>query len=126
MAGHSHSANIAARKGAVDKKRARSFSKLSRAIISAVRQGGPEIDHNLKLKYAVEKARAGNMPKDNIERAIKRGVGEKGAGLEEVLYEGYAPGGVAVLVVCLTDNRARTAPDIRHAFDRHGGGIGAP
>jgi YebC/PmpR family DNA-binding regulatory protein len=127
MAGHSHSSNIAARKGAVDKKRMRAFSKLSRAIISAVRQGGPEIDSNLKLKYAVEKARAANMPKDNIERAIKRGAGEKGGdGFEELVYEGYAPGGVALMITCLTDNRSRTAPDIRHIFDKSAGNIGAP
>lgn len=127
MAGHSHSSNIAARKGAVDKKRARNFSKFSRAIISAVRQGGADIDSNLKLKYAVEKARAGNMPKDNIERAIKRGVGDKGGdGFEELVYEGYAPGGVAIMVSCLTDNRSRTAPDIRYIFDRSAGNIGAP
>jgi YebC/PmpR family DNA-binding regulatory protein len=95
--------------------------------MSAVRQAGSDPDHNLKLKYAIEKARAGNMPKDNIERVIKRAAGEKGgAGFEEIVYEGYAPGGVAILVACLTDNRARTAPDIRYAFDRHGGSIGAP
>jgi len=127
MAGHSHSANIAARKGAVDKKRARIFNKLARGIMSAVRQGGSDPDHNLKLKYALEKARAGNMPKDNIERVIKRAAGEKGGpGFEEVVYEGYAPGGVAVMVACLTDNRSRTAPDVRFAFDRHGGSIAAP
>ena len=127
MAGHSHSANIAARKGAVDKKRAKIFNKLAREIMSAVRQGGSDPDHNLKLKYAIEKARAGNMPKDNIERVIKRAAGEKGGpGFEEIVYEGYAPGGVALMVACLTDNRARTAPDIRFAFDRHGGSIGSP
>jgi YebC/PmpR family DNA-binding regulatory protein len=127
MAGHSHSANIAARKGAVDKKRAKIFNKLAREIMSAVRQGGSDPDHNLKLKYAIEKARAGNMPKDNIERVIKRAAGEKGGpGFEEIVYEGYAPGGVALMVACLTDNRARTAPDIRYAFDRHGGSIGSP
>jgi len=127
MAGHSHSANIAARKGAVDIKRARNFNKLARNIMSAVRQAGSDPDHNLKLKYAIEKARAGNMPKDNIERVIKRAAGEKGgAGFEEIVYEGYAPGGVAIMVACLTDNRARTAPDIRYAFDRHGGSIGSP
>jgi YebC/PmpR family DNA-binding regulatory protein len=121
MAGHSHSSNIAARKGAVDNKRARNFNKLARNIMSAVRQSGSDPDHNLKLKYAIEKARAGNMPKDNIERVMKGG-----AGFEEIVYEGYAPGGVAIMVACLTDNRARTAPDVRYAFDRHGGSIGAP
>lgn len=127
MAGHSHSSNIAARKGAVDKKRAKNFSKLSRAIMSAVRQGGPDVDSNLKLKYAVEKARAGNMPKDTIKHAIKRAAGEKiGDAFEELVYEGYAPGGVALMVACLTDNRNRTAPDIKFAFDRNGGNLGAP
>jgi YebC/PmpR family DNA-binding regulatory protein len=127
MAGHSHSANIKHRKNAVDAKRARIFSKLARAIISAVRQGGVETDTNLKLKYALEKARAGNMPKDNIERAVKRGAGDKdGAEMEDLLFEGYGPGGVAVLVVCLTDNRNRTAPEIKYAFDRRDGNLGAP
>jgi YebC/PmpR family DNA-binding regulatory protein len=127
MAGHSHSSNIASRKGAVDQKRARIFNKLAREIMSAVRQGGSDPDHNLKLKYALEKARAGNMPKDNIERVIKRAAGEKGgAGFEEITYEGYAPGGVAIMAACLTDNRARTAPDVRYIFDRHGGSIGSP
>jgi YebC/PmpR family DNA-binding regulatory protein len=127
MAGHSHSANIAARKGAVDKKRARHFNKLARGIMSAVRQAGSDPDHNLKLKYALEKARAGNMPKDNIERVIKRAAGEAGgAGFEEITYEGYAPGGVAILAACLTDNRSRTAPDVRYIFDRNGGSLGSP
>jgi len=127
MAGHSHSANIAARKGAVDKKRAKNFSKLSRALMSAVRQSGADVDTNLKLKYAIEKARAGNMPRDTIERAIKRAAGEKGGdGFEELTYEGYAPGGIAVMVTCLTDNRHRTSPDIKYIFDRCEGNIGAP
>lgn len=127
MAGHSHSANIAARKGAVDKKRAKNFSKLSRALMSAVRQAGADVDTNLKLKYAIEKARAGNMPRDTIERAIKRAAGEKGGdGFEELTYEGYAPGGIALMVCCLTDNRHRTSPDIKYIFDRGNGNIGAP
>ncbi len=126
MAGHSHSSNIAVRKGAVDKKRAKLFSKLSRAIMSAVKQGGPDPDANLKLRYAIEKARAGNVPKDNIDRVIKRAAGEKSADLEEVTYEGYAPGGIAVMVVCLTDNRHRTAPDVKYIFERGGGNLGAP
>ena len=127
MAGHSHSANIARRKGAVDAKRGKIFSKLSRAIISAARQGGPDVEANLKLKYAVDKAKAANMPKDNIERAIARGAGSKDGGdMEEILYEGYAPGGVALLIQVLTDNRNRTAPDIRFLFDRAGGSLGSP
>lgn len=126
MAGHSHSANIAARKGAVDKKRAKNFSKLSRNLMSAVKQGGPDPDANLKLRYAIEKARAGNMPKDNIERVIKKTAAEKGEGFEELTYEGYAPGGVALMIACLTDNRHRTAPDIKHIFDKLGGNLGSP
>jgi YebC/PmpR family DNA-binding regulatory protein len=127
MAGHSHSANIARRKGAVDAKRGKVFSKLARAIISAARTGGGDPEANLKLKYAIDKAKAANMPKDTIERAVARGSGSKdGDTLDEITYEGYAPGGVAVLVSVLTDNRNRTAPDVRHAFDRAGGSLSAP
>jgi len=126
VAGHSHSSNIAARKGAVDKKRAKHFNKLSRQIMSAVRQGGPDVESNLKLKYAVEKARAANMPKDNVERVIKRAMGEAGGQMEEVTYEGYAPGGIALMVACLTDNRHRTSPDLKHVFDKCGGNLGGP
>ena len=125
MAGHSHAANVARRKNAVDAKRAKIFSKCAKNVMSAVRQGGPDPDQNLKLRYAIEKAKAENMPKDNIERAIKRASGEGMGELEELLYEGYAPGGIAVLVTCLTDNRARTAPDIKHIFDKRGGNLGA-
>lgn len=125
MAGHSHASNVKHRKNAVDAKRAKIFSKLARNVISAVRQGGSEIDTNLKLKYAVEKARAANMPKDNILRAIKRGEGSKdGDDFEELVYEGYAPGGVAILITCLTDNRNRTAPDIKFALEKGGGNMG--
>lgn len=127
MAGHSHSANIARRKGAVDAKRGKVFSKLARAIISAARQGGPDPDANLKLRYAVDKAKAANVPKDTIERAIQRGSGsEDSDAFEEVIYEGYAPGGVALMVACLTDNRHRTSPDVKHMFDKVGGNMGAP
>lgn len=126
MAGHSHSANIKRRKDAVDAKRGKLFSKLARAIISAARQGGGDPDQNLKLKLAIDKAKAGNMPKDNIERAIKTGSGTRdGNAFEELLYEGYAPGGVALMVVALTDNRNRTAPDIKHLFERGGGNLGS-
>ena len=126
MAGHSHSANIARRKNAVDAKRGKLFSKLARAIISAARQGGGDPEQNLKLKYAIEKAKAGNMPKDNIERAIKAGSGTKGGDdFEELNYEGYAPCGVAVLVAALTDNRNRTAPEVKYTFEHHGGNMGA-
>jgi YebC/PmpR family DNA-binding regulatory protein len=127
MAGHSHSANIARRKNAVDAKRAKIFSKCARAVMSAVRQGGPDPDQNLKLKYAIEKARAENMPKDNILRAIKAAAGDKsGDEYEELTYEGFATGGVALMVGCLTNNRNRTAADIKHLFDKRGGNLGAP
>ena len=125
MAGHSHSANIARRKNAVDAVRARVFSKCAKAVMSAVKQGGPDITQNLKLRYAVEKAKAANMPKDNIDRAIKRAAGEGLGDLEELIYEGYAPGGIAVMVTTLTDNRNRTAPDIKHIFEKRGGSMGA-
>lgn len=125
MAGHSHSANIARRKNAVDAKRGKEFSKLARVIISAARTGGGDPDQNLKLKYAIERAKAANMPKDTIERAVARGSGSKdGDDFEELTYEGYAPGGIALLVVCLTDNRNRTAPDIKYIFDRGNGSLG--
>jgi YebC/PmpR family DNA-binding regulatory protein len=125
MAGHSHSANIARRKGAVDQKRARTFNKCARMLQSAVRQGGPDPAHNLKLRYAIEKARAVNMPKDNMERTIKRAVGE-GKQDEELTYEGYAPGGVALIITALSDNRARTAGDLKHIFEKGGGNMGSP
>ena len=125
MAGHSHSANIARRKNAVDAKRAKIFSKCAKAILSAVKQGGPDPDQNLKLKYAIEKAKAANMPKDNIQRAIKSGAGDKSGDMDELVYEGYAPAGVAVMVTALTDNRNRTASDLKHIFDKRGGNLGA-
>lgn len=125
MAGHSHAANVARRKNAVDAKRARIFSKCAKAVMSAVRQGGPDEATNLKLRYAIEKAKAENMPKENIARAIKRASGEGLGDLEELTYEGYAPGGVAVIVTCLTDNRNRTAADVKHIFDKRGGNLGA-
>src|SRR5687768_508086 len=127
MAGHSHSANIARRKGAVDAKRGKVFSKLARAIISAARQGGGDPDANLKLRYAVDAARAANVPKDTIERAIQRGSGSKDSdAFEEVIYEAYAPGGIALMIACLTDNRHRTSPDVKHILDRSGGNLGSP
>jgi YebC/PmpR family DNA-binding regulatory protein len=125
MAGHSHSANIARRKGAVDQQRARTFNKCARMLQSAVRQGGPDPATNLKLRYAIEKARAVNMPKDNMERTIKRAVGE-GKQDEELTYEGYAPGGVALMVTALTDNRARTAGELKNLFEKGGGNMGSP
>jgi len=125
MAGHSHAANVARRKGAVDAVRAKVFSKCARFVMSAVRQGGPDPEQNLKLRYAIEKARAANMPKDNIARAIKRASGEGAGDIEELTYEGYAPSGVAVMVTCLTDNRNRTAADVKHIFEKRGGNLGA-
>ncbi|MCZ6596573.1 MAG: YebC/PmpR family DNA-binding transcriptional regulator [Planctomycetota bacterium] len=126
MAGHSHSANIARRKNAVDAKRAKIFSKCARAVMSAVKQGGPDPEANLKLRYAIEKAKAENMPKENIARAIKRASGEGAGQLEELNYEGYAPGGVALMISCLTDNRNRTAPEIKYIFEKRGGNLGSP
>ena len=128
MAGHSHSANIKHRKNAVDAKKGKLFSKLAKGMISAARQGGGDIEMNPKLRLAIEKAKAANMTRDSIERAIKKGSGEDADGIEyeELLYEGYAPGGIAVLVACLTENRNRTAPDIKFIFDKRGGNLGAP
>lgn len=126
MAGHSHSANIAIRKGAQDKKRGALFGKLSRAIIIAARHGGGDPVMNLKLRYAIDKARQYSMPKDNIDRAIKKGCGElEGEELSEVVYEGYGPAGVAMMCDILTENRNRTAGEIRKIFEVHGGNLGA-
>lgn len=125
MAGHSHSANIAHRKGRVDKQRGALFGKLSRAIIVAARRGGPEPSANIALRVAIEKARKNSMPKDNIERAIKRGAGATdGQDYAEVTYEGYGAGGVAILCDALTDNRNRTAGELRKTFEVHGGNLG--
>ena len=126
MAGHSKWANIQHRKGAQDKKRGKLFTKLIREITVAARAGGGDPDANPRLRLAIDKAKAQSMPKDNIERAIKRGSGElDGSDYEEILYEGYGPGGVAVMVECLTDNRNRTVGDVRHAFTKFGGNLGA-
>jgi YebC/PmpR family DNA-binding regulatory protein len=126
MAGHSHWANIAHKKALVDKKRGKAWSKLSKAIIVAAKMGGGDPDSNLRLRYAVDAAKAVSLPKDNIERAIKRGIGDVDASiLEEVLYEGYGPAGVAVLCEILTDNRNRTAGEIRKVFEMAGGKLGA-
>ncbi len=126
MAGHSKWANIQHRKGAQDKKRGKVFNKLIRELTTAARIGGAEVDSNPRLRLAMDKARAASMPRETIERAIRRGTGEDAAqNFHEVRYEGYGPGGVAVMVQCLTDNRNRTVSDIRHAFARHGGNLGA-
>ncbi len=122
MAGHSHWANIAAKKGAADKKRGKLFGKLSRAIIVAARAGGGDPTTNLALRYAIERAKKASMPKETIERAIKKGSGElKGVNFVEILYEGYGPGGVAVMCDVLTDNRNRTVSEVRKIFEVHGG-----
>ena len=125
MAGHSKWSNIKHKKGKEDAKRAKEFTKLGRSIMVAAREGGPDPEYNSALKAAIEKAKAANMPNDNIERAIKRGSGElEGSNFEEIVYEGYGPGGIAVFVSCLTDNRNRTASEVRHAFDKYGGNLG--
>ena len=126
MSGHSKWSSIKHKKGAADAKRGKLFSKLSRAIIVAAREGGPDPAANLALQNAIEKARSYSMPKDNIERAIAKGSGAdtEGTTFDTVVYEGYGPEGVAVLVEALTDNRNRTASDVRHAFSKHGGNLG--
>ena len=126
MAGHSKWANIQHRKGAQDKKRGKLFTKLIREITVAARTAGGDPDSNPRLRLAIDKAKGQSMPKDNIERAVKRGSGElDGVDYEVILYEGYGPGGVAVMVDCLTDNRNRTVADVRHAFSKFGGNLGA-
>ncbi len=126
MAGHSKWAQIKHKKKATDAKRGKLFSKLTRAIIVAAREGGPDPAGNLALQNAIEKAREASMPKDNIERAIARGAGASGDGAayEQMTYEGYGPSGVAVFVEALTDNRNRTASEVRHVFAKHDGNLG--
>lgn len=126
MAGHSHWANIANKKGAVDKKRGKLFGKLARFIIVAARRGGGDPAANLALRYAIDRAKKSSMPNDTIERAVKKGTGELEAETyDEVLYEGYGPGGVAVLCEILTENRNRTAGEVRKIFEVHGGNLGS-
>src|SRR6266566_3007419 len=127
VSGHSKWSSIKHKKGAADAKRGKLFSKLSRAIIVAAKEGGGDPANNLALQNAIEKAKSYSMPKDNIERAIAKGTGEgaDAASFETVVYEGYGPEGVAVIVEALTDNRNRTASEVRHAFTRHGGSLGA-
>jgi YebC/PmpR family DNA-binding regulatory protein len=126
MSGHSKWATIKRKKEATDTKRSNMYAKLLRAVEVAAREGGGSVDGNMTLASAVEKAKSFSVPNDNIERAIKRGTGEDsgGARYEEVTYEGYGPGGVAMLVEALTDNRNRTAQEVRHAFTRHNGNLG--
>ena len=126
MSGHSHWATIKHKKAAVDAKRGKLWSKLAKAIIVAAKHGGGDPDQNLRLRYAIDDAKASGVPKDNIQRAIKRGTGEIGGGnLEEVIYEGYGSGGAAMFVEILTDNRNRTAPEIRKIFELCNGKLGS-
>ncbi len=126
MAGHSKWANIQHRKGAQDKKRGKLFTKLIREITVAAKMGGGDPDANPRLRLAVDKARSQSMPKDNIDRAVKRGAGElDGADFQQMRYEGYGPGGTAVMVDCLTDNKNRSVAEVRHAFTKFGGNLGA-
>jgi YebC/PmpR family DNA-binding regulatory protein len=125
MSGHSHWASIKHKKAAVDAKRGRAWSKVARMIIVAARAGGSDPSANLSLRYAIDKAKSVNMPKDTIEKAIKKGTGETGGvTFSEVHYEGYGPGGVAIVVEALTDNHNRTAPEIKKIFEKHGGSLG--
>jgi len=126
MAGHSQWANIKHRKAAVDSKRSKLWSKLSKAIIVAAKLGGGDPSSNVRLRTAILDAKAVSLPKDNIDRAIKKGTGEiDGGDVEEILYEGYGPGGVAILCDIMTDNRNRTAPEVRKLFDNYGGNLGS-
>lgn len=125
MAGHSKWANIKHRKAAQDAKRGKLWSKLIREVTVAARVAGGSVDDNPRLRTAVENALAANMPKDTIERAVQRGAGGlEGGDVEELTYEGYAPGGIAILVEAMTDNRNRTVAEVRHAFSKHGGNLG--
>ncbi len=126
MAGHSHWAQIKHKKAKVDAQRGRLFSKIIREITVAVREGGPNPESNPRLRTAIENAKRANMPAETIERAIKKGTGELGGeAYEEVLYEGYGPGGVAIMVLTATDNRNRTTAEIRHVFSKYGGNLGS-
>ena len=125
MSGHSHWAGIKYKKAALDAKRGKAWSKISRMIIVAAKQGGGDPSANLTLRYAIDKGKAANMPKDTIEKAIKKGTGDlEGMSFEEVLYEGYGPSGVAIMVEALTDNRNRTGPEVKRLFEKHGGSLG--
>lgn len=125
MAGHSQFKNIMHRKGRQDAQRSKLFSKLAREITVAAKAGLPDPAMNPRLRLAVNEAKANSMPKENIERAIKKATGGEGENYEEVRYEGYGPGGVAVMVDCMTDNRNRTVGEVRHAFSKHGGNLGS-
>ena len=126
MSGHSKWATIKRKKGAADAKRGQVFTRLTREIVMSAREGGGDVDSNFRLRLAVERARAQNMPKDNIDRAIRRGTGadKDGVAFEQVTYEGYAPHAVAVMVECVTENRNRTVAELRHILSRSGGNLG--
>lgn len=125
MSGHSKWSNIKNKKAKMDAQKGKIYTRFSKLIIVAAREGGPDPNTNSRLKDIIEKAKQANMPNDNIERAIKRGSGELGgADYEEIMYEGYGPGGVAILIDATTDNRNRTAGEMRHLFDKHGGNLG--
>jgi YebC/PmpR family DNA-binding regulatory protein len=127
MSGHSRWSTIKHKKGAADAKRGKLFTRLIKEMTVAARMGGGDINGNARLRAAVTEAKASNMPKDTIDRAVKRGTGEiEGASYEEVTYEGYGPGGVALIVEAMTDNTNRTSPEIRHIFEKHGGNLGTP
>ena len=126
MSGHSKWSTIKHKKAAVDAKRGKVFTRLAKELTLAAREGGGDLSTNVRLRLAVDKAKAGNMPKDNIERAIKRGTGElEGGELEEIMYEGYAPHGVGVIIEVVTDNRNRAIAEVRHAFNKQGGNMAA-
>jgi YebC/PmpR family DNA-binding regulatory protein len=126
MAGHSKWANIQHRKGVQDAKRGKVFTRCIREITTAARNGDPDPANNPRLRLAIDKALTANMTRDTIERAVRRGSGEEGgAAIEEIRYEGYGPGGVAIIVDCMSDNRTRTVGEVRHAFAKHGGNLGA-
>jgi len=126
MSGHSHWATIRRKKGAADAKRGQVFTRLAREVAIAAREGGGDPSSNIRLQYAIDRAKASNMPKDNIERAIRRGTGEDkdAAAFEEIVYEGYGPHGIALLISCVTDNRNRTVAELRHILNRTGGSLG--
>ncbi|HEU4904837.1 MAG TPA: YebC/PmpR family DNA-binding transcriptional regulator [Solirubrobacterales bacterium] len=128
MSGHSKWSSIKHKKGAADAKRGKLFTKLARAITVAARDGGPDPEGNAALATAIQKARDASMPKDNIQRAVDRGsgVGSDAAAIETIVFEGYGPGGAAILVEALTDNRNRTSAEVRHAFSKHNGSLGEP
>ncbi len=127
MSGHNKWSTIKHKKGAADAKRGKIFTRIIKEMTVAARMGGGDVNSNPRLRAAVAEAKANNMPKDNVERAIKRGTGElEGATYEEIIYEGYGPGGVALMVETMTDNSNRTTPEIRHIFEKNGGNMGTP